>query len=404
MLIVFDLDGTLFMTHKPILIAVEQLLTELSLPPLTDETIAAHIGQTSDQFLKSLLPDYVNLKEAQTRYRELERAAVKQNTELYPGIKELLSELLNKGHSLSVLSSGSIDYIELITKLTGIRHFFSEIYTAKYSLSKGQKLKEIIKYNQKLVMVGDTGYDIEAAIENKVPSIAVTYGYGKRTDLEKAAFMASKAEDILQIVGKIKTFDRLYSEISSKKAKIIGINGVDTSGKTTFTNNFASYLSSIGVKSQVLHIDDYHNPRAVRLTGENEIEAYYNNAFNYAHVITEVLQPLKTEGSINKSVLCLDLDRDTYSKTVDYTIDEDTLLIIEGVLLYRPPMNEYFDYRVFLDISFDTVLERARVRDVPLYGEAFLDKYRNKYIPIQQRYLSEHKPKEQSDMVIENES
>ena len=56
-----------------------------------------------------------------------------------------------------------------------------------------------------------------------------------------------------------------------------------------------------------------------------------------------------------------------------------------------------------MHISFDQVIERAKKRDVPKYGEAFLQKYINKYIPIQERYLSEHYPVKTSDIVINNE-
>ena len=37
-----------------------------------------------------------------------------------------------------------------------------------------------------------------------------------------------------------------------------------------------------------------------------------------------------------------------------------------------------------------------------VYGIEFLEKYKSKYIPIQQWYLSHCKPKERSDIVIEN--
>jgi uridine kinase len=77
-------------------------------------------------------------------------------------------------------------------------------------------------------------------------------------------------------------------------------------------------------------------------------------------------------------------------------------VILEGVLLYREPINEYFDCRIFLDISFEEVIKRASLRDVPKYGTKFLEKYKQKYIPIQQWYLEKYKPKEISNCVIDN--
>ena len=39
-------------------------------------------------------------------------------------------------------------------------------------------------------MIGDTLYDVEGANENGIDVIAVTYGFGKREDLEKANTVA----------------------------------------------------------------------------------------------------------------------------------------------------------------------------------------------------------------------
>ena len=66
-------------------------------------------------------------------------------------------------------------------------------------------------------------------------------------------------------------------------------------------------------------------------------------------------------------------------------------------------MLSYLEGKVFLHISFDEVLHRVKLRDVPKYGEGFLQKYSNKYIPIQKRYLSEEAPAQKSDLVINNE-
>ncbi len=87
--------------------------------------------------------------------------------------------------------------------------------------------------------------------------------------------------------------------------KVIGINGVDTSGKTTFSENFSRFLYSVGIKNTVLHLDDFHNPSKIRSQGENEIESYYNHAFNYKQLIDEILSPLKTDHFIHKKFYVL---------------------------------------------------------------------------------------------------
>ncbi len=57
-----------------------------------------------------------------------------------------------------------------------------------------------------------------------------------------------------------------------------------------------------------------------------------------------------------------------------------------------------------MHIDFNEVLKRAARRDVPKYGAAFLQKYIEKYIPIQKRYIEEFHPSSTSDIVIDNQN
>jgi len=202
----------------------------------------------------------------------------------------------------------------------------------------------------------------------------------------------------------------IFKEISShisiekkgKKPFIVGVNGIDASGKTTFAKELKTYLQKNDFSVQLLHIDDFHNPKKIRYDGINEIEAYYNNAFNYKQLLKEILIPLKNDEEINKTITCLELDKDKYCKEIEYIIDRNDIVIIEGVLLFREPILNYIDIKIFLDIGYDEVIKRAEIRDVPKYGGEFLKKYINKYIPIQKKYIKEYKPKIISDFVVDN--
>jgi len=44
------------------------------------------------------------------------------------------------------------------------------------------------------------------------------------------------------------------------------------------------------------------------------------------------------------------------------------------------------------------------VRDQPRFGENVVQRYREKYIPIQQRYLRDQRPRDHADIVINNEN
>lgn len=400
--IIFDLDGTLFQTQPCIINAVNKFFFNNRLKAIEADLVLQNIGKRSNDFLSSILPPNVNVNEVYEEFSTCEREEISQNGQLFDGIQTLLDYLITNKHSLYLCSNGSDEYINLVLEKTKIKQYFDKIISSKF-ISKKDTVKELIKKDELFVMIGDTIYDIDAATENNIPVIGVSYGYGDKEDIIKATYVAHTVNDIEYYIRQIELYFLICKKINISQKKVIGINGVDTSGKSTFTNHFAKFLISTGRKTEVLHIDDFHNPLKVRLTGNNEIVAYYNNAFNYDQVISEILEPLQQNGSVNKSVVCLNLDTDQYENEILYEIDNETILLVEGVLLFRTPLVEYFDSKIYIHISFEEVLKRAKVRDVPKYGETFLEKYINKYIPIQKKYIEEHQPLKNSDIIINNQ-
>lgn len=401
--IIFDLDGTLFQTDITLLKAVTETLMEYQIRNIDAGGSNSSIGKTTDDFLKDIFPSYESLTGFKQRLRYHEQKAVKECGMLFPGVKNMLEELVKLGYSLYLCSNGSDEYIELVLQSTGIRHYFSRILSTKFDISKGEAIKRFVMKGDFAIIVGDTVIDFDGAREAGYPSIAATFGYGGEEDCRKATFSAATAEEVVDRIILAEMFYTIADKLFLRnRDKVVGINGVDTSGKTMFTEQFSRYLTAIGIRNEVLHLDDFHNPSQLRCQGANEIDAYYENAFNYKQIIDEVLAPLKQEGKLDKTVCCMNLDTDKYENYRYYSIDENTVLLTEGVLLFREPLLSYLDGKVFLSIDFDEVLKRARERDVPKYGEEFLQKYVRKYIPIQEKYIKECEPMEISDIVIDN--
>lgn len=204
----------------------------------------------------------------------------------------------------------------------------------------------------------------------------------------------SSGNDVITLVA-----DRI---LALSRPCVVGINGVDASGKTTFARTLARHIRASGHIVSLVHLDDFHNPRTIRATGRNEIDAYIRHAFDLGRVVADLLEPVKRGETVDRELSLLDLDTDTFTRKRRYVIGRNTIVLLEGVLLYREPLDGYFDLRIFLDVSFDEVLRRAAVRDVPARGPEFLGRYRTRYIPVQQWYLSAHRPAERSDIVIDN--
>ena len=200
-------------------------------------------------------------------------------------------------------------------------------------------------------------------------------------------------------------YAQLEQDIASmQKPRIVGIGGAYTSGKTVFCENLANHLTQKGYPVQAVHYDDFHHPLpTITWTQDagSEVEAFYD-AFNMQKLIDELLLPLKRDGSVKRDIACLNWDAGAYTTTLHFDIGPDTVALLEGVLIFRPPLASYIGYRVFLDISFEEMLRRGRLRDVPQFGEEILEKYKTRYIPVFKKHLEQDEPRENAHALIGN--
>lgn len=189
------------------------------------------------------------------------------------------------------------------------------------------------------------------------------------------------------------------------RATVIGISGIDASGKTAFTRALAEALGQDGYKVQMIHLDDFHHPAEIRRSNSvPPAQAYYTRTFDYPRVIKELLQPIQSGLPLTKELLCLDLEKDTFCLIRRYEIDRNTIVLMEGVFLFRPELLDLIDYKIHLHIDFDTCLKRVVARDGYLFGspEDIIRRYKEKYLPGQSLYFLDANPMESADLVLDN--
>lgn len=409
--VIFDLDGTLFKADTVFIDAINHFCISKGIKPIDKERLLKLIGKPSSAICRELFGESFSEEEVQDIRAEIkanEDKLINKSAQLYEGVKKMLSDLQNEGYTLGIYTNGSSEYMNKILSHFNIEEYFQIKKPRVEGLEKFQIIKQILDENAicSAIIVGDTSIDFEAADAARCLSVGVSYGYGG-DDFKKSDFIADNPADIPKIISKI---NGIYKEIAaqiinkkqSNKPMIVGINGVDTAGKSTFTKELARYLFKVGFKSQVISIDDFHNSSNIRNKEKDPIISYLNNAFDLAKIENEIMKPIVSENKLDTELLLLNLERDEFVNDKKYVVDEDTIVLFEGVLLYRQPLNEYFNMRIFIDVSFDEVLKRASKRDSSLLGEAVIEKYNKKYIPIQKLYMEQYNPKELSDIIVDN--
>lgn len=82
-----------------------------------------------------------------------------------------------------------------------------------------------------------------------------------------------------------------------------------------------------------------------------------------------MLKPIRDEGRLDTSLLCLNVLEDTWTTECRYLVNDDTIVLLEGAFLFRPDIAHFLDLIIYLQIDESTVMERAIERDVPIHGD-----------------------------------
>jgi len=185
----------------------------------------------------------------------------------------------------------------------------------------------------------------------------------------------------------------------------VGIDGVDASGKTTLADSLADYLKSQNRNIIRASIDGFHNPKIIRYQkGRNSPEGYYKDSFDNQAIINNLLVPLGDNGKLQYKKAIFDFKTNSEVVLPVETANKDSILIMDGVFLFRPELTDYWDLKIFIEADFKITVSRATKRDGYYLGseQKILDKYKQRYVPGQQLYFEESQPQEKADIIIEN--
>jgi HAD superfamily hydrolase (TIGR01549 family) len=411
-LIIFDMDGTIIHSLPVVYESIKRAFAKLGWPvTFSAEEINRFFGvsvaSTAGGLYEFITPpeSHLSISEVREKVRAEYEDSFREMAQPYSGVKETLKTLRKRGYKLAQYTNASTRYLDIVMSTLDIREYFD--YIECIQENNLTKIELVRKIREKFggptaAVVGDRCHDIEAARDTDSLSVGVLFGYGGQ-EPEEADLTINKFDELLSIFDRrLPIFERILNDINRKKLKnkafVIGINGIDGAGKTKFAESLEKFLISRNYKTQAIHLDDFHNPRALRYAGENQVENYYNRSFNISLIIEKLLAPLRRNSAFSTRLTVLDLPTDKYSIEKEYSFNHNTIVIFEGVFLFRKELSPYIDYKIFLDIPFEESLKRAGARD----SEEIFNKYESKYLPAQAKYLQEYPSRQVADMVIDN--
>ena len=109
--------------------------------------------------------------------------------ELFPGVREMLIDLKERGHILAVATGKSRVGLDRVLEATQLKQCFDSSRCADETHSKPhpamlqELMQELLIAAECTLMIGDTAHDLQMALSAGVPALAVSYGAHPRDNL-----------------------------------------------------------------------------------------------------------------------------------------------------------------------------------------------------------------------------
>lgn len=209
---IFDFDGTVADSSKDVWASIEYALNclNLSLPSYVCED-CANLALSSTALYRLITKGQDEAGEI--KFAELVRYHYRnlntfKKTELYPEIERLLCGL-GRTASCHLASNKAQVALFRLLKSKGWNSYFSSVQgtVPEGNVTKENMIRNILQDHpdilpKDVLFIGDSGTDVTAARENKIPVIGVTYGDGDTAKLlvEKPDFVVHSSQELYKLL------------------------------------------------------------------------------------------------------------------------------------------------------------------------------------------------------------
>lgn len=190
---------------------------------------------------------------------------------------------------------------------------------------------------------------------------------------------------------------------SEKRGLLVGISGIDASGKGYVAKQIEARLHQHTIAAANINVDGWLNLPDRRFSPIRPAEHFYKNAIRFNDLFSKLLLPLKDHRSVH-------LDADFTEETAGdyrqhtYSFKDVGVALVEGIFLFKRGYREHFDLAIWVNCSFATALARALGRAQERLSPAeTIRAYETIYFPAQKLHFAHDNPRETADLVLNND-
>lgn len=206
------------------------------------------------------------------------------------------------------------------------------------------------------------------------------------------------------------TLERLKNKIIKSRERtsrdgacLVGVSGIDASGKGHVAARLAAELEAAGYRVALINVDGWLNLPHVRFADVDPGAYFYRHALRLEEMFERLILPLRRGGSVD---LEMDFTEETATefRPHTYSFENVDIVLLEGIFIFKREYVHHFDLKIWIECSFETALHRAIERGQEgLLPSDTVAAYEKIYFPAQRYHFSIDDPIAFADLIYSNE-
>lgn len=209
-LLIFDLDGTLYRTESSFIPTMKAVYANHGIPYVGDDVVLGMVGETFPTFIEWLAPQGFPRDEdvVSEEIAGHEHQSIVDQGELYPQVEATLRCLKQQRFKLAICTNGDMEYVAAVLGKFGLLTLFDEIKTyGDRQQSKTEMIAALLERFHPLhsFMIGDRYHDFEAGHANGCMVVGATYGFASDGEADEVDIQLDRFGDLPGIVARFMT-------------------------------------------------------------------------------------------------------------------------------------------------------------------------------------------------------
>ncbi len=191
--------------------------------------------------------------------------------------------------------------------------------------------------------------------------------------------------------------------IPAQRSVLVGISGIDGSGKGFVAARLGVELGHIGLRHATVNVDAWLNLPSKRFSRVGPAEHFYAHALRLDAMFADLVLPLCRQRTHRLAAQIAEETATEYREHL-YDFHDIDVVLLEGIFIYKRAHRDHFDLALWIDCTFDTALERALKRSQEgLPPMETIAAYQTIYFPAQRLHFEKDEPRRSADLTIPND-